>query len=194
MIKVNLIPKEERRKVKAKKAIGLPKITLKGWDVYASLVALVLSILLVLYLSFNYDKKIKKTKVDIQNAKIELEKLKPEVELVNSLENKQKDLNVLIDLVKNLNLNRSLMVHIIDEVNKCIPDYTWLLEMSVSGNAISISGVTFSNLIVTQFMQNLENSDYISEVSLIETKYVNIEEHNLMQFSLQAKVHPQGGG
>ena len=133
-------------------------------------------------------------KKDIVDAEQELQRLKPEVELVNSLENKQKDLNVLIDLVKNLNMNRSLMVHIMDEVNKNIPDYMWLTEMSISGNSIRISGITFSNLIVTQFMQDLENSDYISNITLIETKYKNIEEHNLFEFSLTGNVHPKGGG
>ena len=53
MIKVNLIPREERKKVRAKKAIGLPKITLKGWDLYASLVLLIISVFLVFFINFN---------------------------------------------------------------------------------------------------------------------------------------------
>ncbi len=194
MIKVNLIPKEERKKVRAKRAVGLPKITLKGWDLYASLILLLISIFLVFFINFNYIKKIKKVKNDIQVAKQELTKLQPEVELVNSLESKQKQLNILIELVKNLNLNRSLMIHVIDEINKNIPDYMWLTDINIVAGTINISGITFSNLIVTQFMQNLENSNYISNITLIETKYVNIEEHNLMQFSIRGNVHPAGGG
>lgn len=194
MIKVNLIPKEERKKVRAKRAIGLPKITLKGWDLFASLGLLIISIFLVFFFNFNYTRNIKKTKGDIQTTREELEKLKPEVELVNSLESKQKELNVLIELVKNLNMNRSLIIHVVDEINKGLPDYMWLTDMNIFSGNIDISGITFSNIIVTQFMQNLENSDYISNVTLIETKYVNIEDHNLMQFSIRGNVHPAGGG
>lgn len=194
MIKVNLIPREERKKVRVKKGVGLPKMTLKGWDLFASLALLSISLFLVFFLNFNYIRKIKKTKNDIQVAKQELVKLQPEVELVVSLEKKQKELNILIDLVKNLNMNRSLMIHIVDEINKNLPDYMWLTDLNIASGIINISGVTFSNLIVTQFMQNLENSNYISNITLIETKYVNVEDHNLMQFSLRGTVHPAGGG
>ena len=67
--------------------------------------------------------------------------------------------------------------HILDEVARALPEYTWLSEIiQVSlGNELQfqIDGRAGNNFAVTQFMENLEASLFISDVRLRSTEQVS---------------------
>jgi len=145
MIRINLIPKEERKKVRVKRARGPKRVGVMGLDLIISFVIFILAI------------------------------------------------GVLFFIVKGLNSNRSLMVHMMDEINRRLPDYVWLSKVTDKGNSVSLKGYTFSNLIVSDLMIRLEKSVYFSNVKLNELKNSLVEGHSVMEFSIDATLLPQGG-
>ncbi len=194
MIRINLIPKEERKKVRKKRRMGVPKIGIPGIDLIGSFVLLLIAVGVLFFMHRGYTARIKKVKENIAVAKEELKKLESEVKVVKSFEKKQKELNVLIDLVKELNKNRSLMIHLLDELNYRKPDYIWYTSLNLTTTSMNLEGITFSNQLVPQLMDNLEKSAYISNVQLVEVQDGDFEGHTVKTFSITANVHPPSGG
>ena len=53
---------------------------------------------------------------------------------------------------------------------------------------MSIEGVTFSNYIIADLMNNLQKSDRFDDVSLLVAQEGKILDHNVIQFTLQSRV------
>ena len=47
---------------------------------------------------------------------------------------------------------------LVDELSRCVPEHLWLTSYEEQGNKVQIEGVTFSNLLVADFMTRLEAS------------------------------------
>jgi Tfp pilus assembly protein PilN len=81
-----------------------------------------------------------------------------------------------VGIIQEIDGDRYLWPHILDEVARALPDYTWLTELvQVSGGdplEIRISGRAGNNFAVTQYMENLEASLFLRNVDLISTQQV----------------------
>lgn len=188
MIKIDLLPKERKTKAVAKKAkapgVKLPTVSIKG-----SLIIILGVILLVLVCGILYVTQ--QSKIGGLNRKIttlgaKLDSLKPYVERVNALEQKEKEMNRYIEPIQLLNQNRFFAVHILDEICSRLPDYTWLTSLNISESSIEIKGATVSNLWVADFMNRLEDSPYISGVELVVLEKQKVENQEVMAFTLTA--------
>ncbi len=88
-----------------------------------------------------------------------------------------------VDIIQEIDGDRYIWPHILDEAARALPDYTWIQElMQVSAGdplQIRIGGRAGNNFAVTQFMENLEASLFFRNVALISTEQV---------------VEPVGGG
>ena len=56
---------------------------------------------------------------------------------------------------------------------------------------VSLTGVTFSNLIVADFMMRMERSPMFADVDLTTTYRGEIDERNVVEFSITARVTPE---
>jgi len=192
MIRINLIPKEELKRRRGKRAVGKKKIALPtGIDVYGSIGFAVIIIIIAFIIHIRQTSYIKKMNKEIKQLQTEYTKLKKEVEFVHSLEKKKAELQKWVTVVQKLNTNRSLRVHLLDEINKLIPNYLWLntLKEGKKGK-ITIGGTTFSNLIVADFVNKLNTSPYLSDIVLVELKRTTIEGHDVMDFTITATLAP----
>ncbi len=201
MIKINLSPSP--KKVGAPKRpegvkpaappIKLPRIEV-GIVYIAGIVIVVVVIALFLIIQSN---KIGSLNRDIKNFKTKLDELKVYVATVDSLKKREKELMELISPIKELNKNRFLLAHILDEVSARIPDFTWLTMLNITSQdittptpkgTINIKGTAASNLLVADFMNRLEESPYISDVDLTVLEKKTIEKQEMMEFTLTANV------
>jgi type IV pilus assembly protein PilN len=87
-----------------------------------------------------------------------------------------------IATIRNVDGDRYVWPHIMDEVTRALPPYTWLTEMSTMAVAVTDSsptapapvgvqliGRTMDIQGFTRFMRQLEDSDWLSDVTLIST-------------------------
>ena len=197
MIKINLIPKEELKKRKAKRAIGKKKMALPtGIDVYGSLGFAVLVIIRAFIVHVKQGSTIRKLNKDIASLQSEYNRLKKEVDFVHELDKKKSELEKWIKVVQKLNAHRSLRAHLLDEINRLIPNYLWLNSLTEKKKGeIVITGTTFSNLIVADFVNRLNTSPYLSDIVLVELKRSTIAGHEVMDFTITGKlVSPEEKG
>jgi len=200
MIKINLSPSPKKPKAPrpgapkpAAPQLKLPPVK-AGVVFIAGIAVVVIIIALALIIQSS---KIGKLNRNISDLRTRLNELNVYVATVDSLEKREKELNNLISPIKQLNKNRFLLAHILDEVSARLPEFTWLTMLNVTSQdittpnlkgTINIKGTTASNLLVADFMNRLEDSPYISNVDLTVLEKKTVEKQEMMEFTLTANV------
>lgn len=162
----------------------MPAISIKGGVVIIVGVVLLVLVCGVLYISQR--SRIAGLNRSITTMTAKLDSLRPYVERVKALEQKEQEMNRYIQPIQELNQNRFFVSHIMDEISSRLPDYTWLTGITVNPSAVEIKGATVSNLWVAEFMNRLEDSPYLSGVELIVLEKQKIENQEVMAFTLTA--------
>ena len=191
MVRINLLPKEE----KVKKRIGLPSPGLKmptGVENYIG-IGLIVLVVIILSLIHIRQKKITVTlETNIEESRSELKKLSEVVKLVKELDRKRKDLDARIEIIRSLNRGRFEKAMFLYKISSLIPVYCWLQQMSVSGQAVSIKGITFSNQVIAAFMRNLGGDRMFQNVELNNIEGKEVDKHSVMEFDLQTNLMSVG--
>ncbi len=188
MIKIDLLPKERKPKAVAKKAKApgakLPPVSIKGGLVIVLGIIILVLVCGILYLTQTSKIGSLNRRITVLTAK--LDSLRPYVERVKALEQKEQEMNRYITPIKNLNENRFFVAHLLDEISSRLPDYTWLTTINITQAGLEIKGATVSNLWVAEFMNRLEDSPYISGVELVVLEKKKVENQEVMTFTLTA--------
>jgi type IV pilus assembly protein PilN len=161
VIQVNLLPKEER--------LPEPALSVQAPRARVWVTALVAGAILVplggLYLM--QQSKISLLKSDISAAQLEKRKLQPQIDRITQLMNEREQLNLRLSVIQQLTRQRYLAVQLLDDVAAEVPDYLWLTKVAESGpGQITVEGMTFTNLMVAELMNRMEESQLFSNVAL----------------------------
>ena len=191
MIKINLVPSAKKGKAPKPKAAkptgpGLKLPSIKATAVYIIGVAVI--VVIVALLLFIQSSQMGGLNRNIKVLNTKLSELKIYVTTVDSLKTREKQLTALIAPIKELNKNRFLIAHVLDEISSRIPEFTWLTSLDVNSSTIGIRGTTAANLLVADFMNRLEESPYISNVDLTVLEKKTVEKQEMMEFTLTASV------
>jgi len=195
MIKINLAPTAKKKRAPKRKAAkaarpGIKLPSVQSTVLYIIGVVIVVVIIgITLLIQLNQKGGLNK---DITHLDGRLEELKIYRATVDSLEKRERELAALINPIKELNENRFFIAHVLDEVAGRIPNFTWLKSLNVTSTDMTVKGVTASNLLVADFMNRLEESDYIHNVDLTVLEKKAVEKQEMMEFTLTAKVGYQG--
>jgi len=181
MIRINLLPREERP---TKRNIQLPKLG-------AVMPVFALLLVLGLFAGFTVIQTLQvgRLKADIARAEEESEKLRPQIQTIQELTAKREELEHRLGVIQGLDKNRLWRVKLVDELSRCIPDHLWLTNYEEVGtDLVKIEGVTFSNLIVADFMSRLEASPLYGDVDLNVAEKGTIDQRNVVKFTLTARM------
>ncbi|MBU1702109.1 MAG: PilN domain-containing protein [Candidatus Eisenbacteria bacterium] len=178
MISVNLLPEEER--ILEGRFGGAPR-----WGV---VLPIVLSCAILLPLGgmvLMQRTKIANLKEDIARTQVEKARLAPQVQLVQDLVSRQRELRDRLRVLRDLGRNRTEMVRVVDELARHIPENLWLTKFSLNpGGGYRLEGTTFSNLLVADLMGRLESSDLFYKVDLVESKRDLLGEEPIIKFAI----------
>jgi len=181
MIRINLLPRDE---IPTKRSVTIPNLS-----TFAPLVLVVLAIggMTVAYLYQN--QQISALEEIIAEEEAESRRLAPEIAKIKRLNNQRQDLNSRLDVITRLDQDRYYRVHLLDELNRSVPSHMWLTRFEdIGGDRYAVEGVTFSNFLVSDFLQNVTNSPYFSGVDLLVAEKGEIEDVKVVKFKAQAKV------
>jgi type IV pilus assembly protein PilN len=181
MIRINLLPREERQ---VRRSFALPKIG-------TIMPALVLLLVAVLFTAFSVIQTLQvgRLRADIARAEEEAAKLQPQIQTINELTQKREELQHRLGVIATLDKNRLWRVKLIDELSKCTPEHLWLTTYEETGvDKVAIEGVTFSNLLVAEFMSRLEASPLYSDVDLLVAEKGTIDQRDVVKFKVTAKM------
>ena len=110
-----------------------------------------------------------------------------------------------IGVIRTVDGDRYVWPHVMDEVARALPAYTWLTEMSPSAGAVAadssdstskaaplsfkITGRTVDIQAYTRFLRQLEASPWVQDVTPISAMTVVENERPVTAFTLTATFH-----
>jgi type IV pilus assembly protein PilN len=91
-------------------------------------------------------------------------------------------------VIQQLQGNRPIIVRVLDELVRTVPDGVYYKSLSASGNAVSIEGVAESNNRVSSLMRRLDSSDWLTEPALGGVSAAEELGDSAMRFSLTVQI------
>ncbi len=178
MIRINLLPV---RQIKKRVAAG------KQLASFASVFFILLAILGII--GFYQSSIVNGLNKDIFVLKAEKERLQKTLDLITKLEKQKALIEKQIGIVKQLKKSSALTVHVLDEVAKQTDsERVWLKSLSQSGASLKLAAMALDNRSIAKYMDDLKESEYISNITLASSTQTGYAGRNLKSFSLTCSV------
>jgi type IV pilus assembly protein PilN len=177
LIEVNLLPGGKKRagrrptfSFKLPTVEGVPR---DPW-ILGSAVVVLLAVAVAAYLYLTTTSRREELTVSIEAAVADSARYFDLIQQNSALNARRDSIAQRVGIIQEIDGDRYVWPHIMDEVARMLPDYTWLQELlQVSpGEPLTfrVVGQAGNNFAVTQFMENLEASVFIRNVELISTE------------------------
>jgi type IV pilus assembly protein PilN len=96
----------------------------------------------------------------------EISNLDVKIAQIQELEKEKDRLLARMKAIETLQTSRPIIVHIFDELVRSLPEGVYLKEITQNGKEIVIKGVAQSNARVSNYMRNVEKSEWLEKPSL----------------------------
>ena len=113
---------------------------------------------------------------------------------VEEAEKLKADLLKKLEVIKQLKANKAGPVHMLDQLSQATPEKLQLLGLDENRGRVQLTGIAVSNEVISQFLSNLEQSEYFSDVYLNAIDQVDQEGVKLKNFSITARLVVPGTG
>lgn len=161
MSHINLLPwREERRKLRKQQFLTALGATAFG------------AILCVGAVSMYFDKLIDNQNRRNAYLESEIAALDTKIKKIQELEKEKASLIARMRAIETLQTSRPLVVHMFDELVTSLPEGIYLNSIQQNGERLTLTGTAQSNARVSNFMRNLEASEWLTNARLeiIETQ------------------------
>jgi len=151
-------------------------------------IPIILAVVVILMIEFSIKDRIGISEKKIKVTKNQINKLDKIIGQINRLKNDKKELERKMSVIDKLNKNRTIPVHVLDELCNNIPDKLWLNAISQSGRQINLKGVGLDNETIVNFIKGLKKSEYFGRVELTETKQIKKAGFKLKKFEINCRI------
>ena len=177
MARINLLPwREERRKQREREFY----VILGAAFAAAALV----SFLVVMY----FDGQIEGQKARNQYLTQQIAEMDKKLTEVQDLEKTRSKLLLRKQAIEELQANRSMMVHLFDDLVRTIPDGVRLTSIKQNGDVLTLEGQAESNARVSNYMRNLEASTWMTNPDLQGVEAKGSDKRNRYAFVLRVTI------
>lgn len=175
MARINLLPwREEQRKEKQREFA----FTMAG--------AAIVGGLLVLMAHLQINGMIESQNVRNQFIEGEIVKLDKRIAEIRDLESTKAKLLARMNVIQQLQSNRPLSVHLMDEMVRTLPEGAYLNKIEQKGGNLTFTGVAQSNARVSAYMRNIDGSAWLSKPKLDVIQTETEQRKRVAKFNLQA--------
>lgn len=117
----------------------------------------------------------------------EIKKVEEEIKEIADIKKKRQDLIARMNVIYQLQGDRTRVVRIFDEIARRLPEGVYLTSMKQSGGGLALQGVAQSNGRVAALMRNLAASEIFLEPELEVIKVKEQGGDRLSEFALNVK-------
>ncbi|MDX2503942.1 MAG: PilN domain-containing protein [Gammaproteobacteria bacterium] len=119
----------------------------------------------------------------------EIKKVEKAIAEIKVLEKKKADLLARMNVIQQLQGNRSDSVHMLDELVKVLPEGVHLTKLVQKKTDLTFDGVAQSNARVSAYMRNIEHAEWLKNPNLqvIQSKKKGASDDGYSQFTLTSK-------
>ncbi len=183
MIKVNLLPKEARKKRMALRPRGILIGGAVGFGV---------AVFLGVY--FFKLAKLNELKQEVRNVKRELDSLRSIIEQVDRIESSKRKINQRLDVIKTLNKSRLFYPYLMEDLAKVVFPRIWVESMSTTWQEtfidLTLEVSALDNYAIADFITILEQNPLFSDIVLGGFSSRDMEGVKIRHFSLTCKYKP----
>jgi len=192
MIEVNLLPESQRSRGSGKRAKKSAKSSSRGFDLGGqgrnpwSAALLLAGLVLPLAAGFLWwtqraEAAALQTRLD--EATAEASRLADLRAVSDSLTARREEIRERVALVEQLDRNRFVWPHMLDEISRALPRLAWLSSLRqispLPDVGVQVQGIAANPLAITEYVRNLEASDYITDVRILGTQKQGLEDGEL---------------
>lgn len=186
MIRINLLPAADR---KQSRGFKLPSLSLGGTKTVWTIAGVAIYLLMVVGIAVMQARTVGDLQDKITVAREEAAKLAPQLERIRQLQKEREEVNRRLNVIASLDRDRYYRVKLLNDISANMPPNCWLTGVKEqNGSTLTVDGVTFSNFLIADLMTNLEKSDRFSTVGLSIAEEGKIEDHKVIQFTLQSQI------
>jgi Tfp pilus assembly protein PilN len=200
LIEMNLLPGGKRGAVRQKggRKPSLPKFEglrdmIKGDPFVIGVI--VLAIIAALHLGFTWftqGVKISRIESELEVQRQDSIRYAEAIAAADSLQARQDTLQQKEAIIRQIDGDRFVWPHIMDEISEALPEYTWLTRIHQTAGTGSniefqIDGMTGQTQALTRFMRDLEDSPFIQGVRLSQDEQIQQGARLVHSFVLTAR-------
>ncbi|RMG31922.1 MAG: pilus assembly protein PilN [Gammaproteobacteria bacterium] len=125
----------------------------------------------------------------------QIRKVNQEIREIRDLESTREKLLARMNVIQELQQNRPLSVHLMDQLVRTLPDGVYLDSFTQKGNELTMKGVAESNARVSAYMRNIDASPWMADPRLEVIENRKLGRNRVAVFTLKAKlVNPRTAG
>jgi Tfp pilus assembly protein PilN len=189
MIRINLL-KAERKEIETKDAGPIePEVKVKKKKPVGNLVVFFI-ILLLAVLAYMQQKALDTERGLLNTAREEKRQLEPVLAKLDQVEQQKNFLQRKISLINQLKAKQSGTVRIIETLSSGLPEWVWLTEATLAKQNLQIKGRALSNILISDYMRNLDKSGIFETVSLLNSAQKTQGGNAFLEFTLAAEIAP----
>jgi len=174
MIRINLLPVREIKK----RAVLRRQLDIFG----AAILIMLVGVGLVWFID---TRTLGQLEAEKAGWRIELDRLKPIVDEVNALDQRQTFLNTRLETIQRLRSNQRGPVRVLDELSRHLPEQVWLETIDEGGGIYKVAGYALTNFAVADLLRNLQRSREFAGVDLVSSEQAVIATRDLKKFIIQ---------
>lgn len=188
MILINLLPHREERRLQRKRTffVGLAAAAVVGLGVAG-----------VWYMALQQLTDQQQARNDFLRA--EIKRLEGQIKDIAELRSEIEGLQARQRAVEDLQTNRNLPVHLLDELVRLTPEGIYFTAIKQVGDQVTVTGVAQTNERVSELLRNTQNqSKWLHRPELVEIKAVTVsaaaaaanrgEQRRLLDFSVRVSL------
>ena len=186
MIEVNLLPGGKKRRPSKSGGGGgflgklsMPSLGSLALDAYSiAAVVVVVGVLATLgYWYMGLSSRQEEVQVQLADAVQDSSNYADLIQQNVSLMARRDSIALKVDIIQEIDALRYVWPHLLDEVARALPDFTWLTEiLQVSGEGAAVEfqirGLAGNNFAMTTFWEQLEESPFIRDVVLVQSEQI----------------------
>jgi Tfp pilus assembly protein PilN len=124
----------------------------------------------------------------IQAAQSEKRSLEPVLSKIDALGTQKLFLEKKIKLINDLKARQGEAVRLMETMSVALPEWVWLTDVRFGRRAIQIKGKALTNIQISDYMRNLEQSGIFDLVSLMGSNQKNQGGTSYQEFTITANV------
>ena len=155
MTRLNLLPwRQLRRKEQDRQLLSI------------GIGAAILMLLILFYVYLNVNSRIDQQNKRNQYLTTQINMLDAQIRDIRQLKKERQALIARMRVIQQLQADRTQIVHVFDSLARRLPQGIYLTKLVQNGTKITISGVAQSNERVSEFMRNLDASNWFGKPDL----------------------------
>ena len=178
MLRINLLPvRQLQKQAKAKQEL----VILGGVFCFV--------ILVLVFINVGQKSDIEDLNQTIASLKKQETTYAPTLKRIAEMKKKKLELQRKTEVIDKLQQDSSLTVRVLDEVSNSVDNSRmWLNSLNQNGGSLQISGIALDNRSISEFMNVLKASPYVTTVDLTDTSMQTVSGQKLKKFALRCAV------